>query len=159
MTDKPQAKRGRPRSAAPKGKPATPDIAAIVAAAVALALKEAGHTSIADVSEPMVTNTDEEAQALREIRDDERRHAEEIARVDELAAELIPLVMQARHQVVFDWMCQSRRATPGQVLIGILRSEIAAQGKNYREAIGGGGGSSRDLAALSERIPVHKVKD
>lgn len=98
----------------------------------------------------------DEALATREIAASKAEHAQRLQSADELAALLLPLVMQARHRVVFDWMCQSNGVTPAQAITQIIRAEVARQTPDWREAQGGGGTSSKNLEVLAERIPVRK---
>lgn len=85
---------------------------------------------------------------------DRKAHAERIHTADELAGLLIPLITQARHKAVFDWAAAG--IGPAKYIEKIVRAEIARVSPAYREAMGGGGSSSRDLESLSERIPVRK---
>lgn len=91
-----------------------------------------------------------EAAAVAEL---EKQNAAKQGEVRELVERLIPLIMQPRHLEVFRWISGNN---PERAITLILRNEIMRRTPDYREAMGGGGGSSRNLEALAERITVHK---
>jgi len=95
-----------------------------------------------------VTITPEDA----EIQAEEQAHIKRMQTADELAAALVPLIMQARHKEVFDWLCAAYGVSPAALITQIVRAEIARQTPNYREAKGAGGKSSRNLDTLLQRI-------
>lgn len=87
-----------------------------------------------------------------EIRAEEQAHIKRMQTADELAGDLVPLIMQARHKEVFDWLCAAYGVSPAALITQIVRAEIARQTPNYREAKGAGGKSSRNLDTLLQRI-------
>lgn len=88
------------------------------------------------------------------IRSDAEHAARDQARAAELARELIPLILQPRHLDTFNWMAGGGEAV--RVVQMAVRNAVQKAMPDYREAMGKGGGSSRNLEALAERIPVHK---
>lgn len=69
---------------------------------------------------------------------------------------LVEETLQARHMEVFEWLCRSLGKTPSRLVSEILRAAVVKEAAAYREAMGGGGASSKDGAALAERIPVKR---
>lgn len=88
------------------------------------------------------------------IKADNEHAARDNARAAELARELIPLILQPRHLETFNWMAGGGEAV--RVVQIAVRNAVQKALPDYREAMGKGGSSSRDLASLSERIPVNK---
>lgn len=62
------------------------------------------------------------------------------------------LIKRERHAVVFDWICEVLDKTPHQLASELLTNAIVRELPAYREAQGGGGRSSKNLAALAERL-------
>jgi len=85
-----------------------------------------------------------------------KAHEQRLQSADELAALLLPLITQERHKQVFDWVCAASGVGPAVYMQQIVRAEIARQTPAFREARGGGGKSSRNIEALTERLPVHR---
>lgn len=61
-------------------------------------------------------------------------------------------IKRERHAVVFDWLCDKLNKTPDQLAGELLTVAIVRELPAYREAIGGGGNSSRDLEKLASRL-------
>jgi len=66
--------------------------------------------------------------------------------------EIRDLIRRERHAEVFDWMCKVLGKTPQQLASEIITQAVVRETPTYREAKGGGGGSSRDLEALAARL-------
>lgn len=127
----------------------TPEQIAEIAAKAAMSAVQAAMGGAQAPSGVPVKTEDVSAEDQAEIRRAEQEQKANAARAEELIQELIPLIMQPRHMEVFAWM------TGGDWLpavVRILRAEIQRMTPDYREAKGGGGNSSRNLEALSERL-------
>lgn len=102
---------------------------------------------------PVVAEEPAAVEELADIRKMQEDDAARAARVQALVSELLPLIMQARHLEVFRWAAGGQE---GRALTEVMRAHVARITPDYREAKGGGGASSRNVEALSERLPVHK---
>lgn len=130
----------------------TPEQIAAIATQAALAAVAAvtgGAVSAAppspEVQEPPYDEAADEAAALETIRENEA-HAREI---EPLAAELIPQLMQERHLIVFRWLALARGVSEAELLRQIVRSEVARETPNWREAQGMGGKSTKSAATMA----------
>lgn len=129
----------------------TPEQIAAIATQAALAAVAAvtgGSAAAPPVIQPQVPEYDEaadEAAALETIRENEA-HAREI---EPLAAELIPQLMQERHLIVFRWLAVARGVSEAELLRQIVRSEVARETPNWREAQGMGGKSTKSAATMA----------
>lgn len=61
-------------------------------------------------------------------------------------------VKRERHAVVFDWLCKVLNKTPDQLAAEILTNAVVRETPAYREALGGGGSSSKSLEQLAARL-------
>lgn len=61
-------------------------------------------------------------------------------------------VKRERHAEVFDWLCKVLGKSPEQLATEILTNAVVRETPAYREAQGGGGSSSKDIASLAERL-------
>ena len=160
MTAKQPAKGGaRKRPAAQLAGAASVD-PAIVAAVVA-ALQQTGFIAGANIAPPAdppapAPEEPEDAEADREIAASQAKIAADQNRIEQLISEALPLMFQDRHMLVLRWIASSSGNSIGRVVQQILRAEVSRQMPTYREAIGGGGSSSRNIELLTERLPVHK---
>lgn len=80
---------------------------------------------------------------------DRQRHADE----EEAADKAAELLIDKRHVEILDWLCRVQGKGRGQMIKELLRSVLIRERPAFREAQGKGGHSSRDLGALSERLP------
>lgn len=132
----------------------TPQQIAEIATAAALAAVEAATSGAPPAIVPGETSEQDDDAAEREaVAQLEREATAKRGEVRELVQRLIPLIMQPRHMEVFRWISGD---SPEVAITQILRNEIMRRTPDYREAMGGGGKSSRNLEALAERIPVNK---
>lgn len=118
---------------------------AVAAALAATGGAQAPSTPSSDEVEP------EDARDRAVIEKADRTAAQNRARAVELAEELLPLIMAERHLICFRWMTEG--VDPGTAIQQIVRAEVSRRMPDYREAMGGGGSSSRNAEALSERLP------
>lgn len=77
--------------------------------------------------------------------------------LDRAAKVFVDHALKPRDLPVLAWLCASLKITPAVYFGQVLRSAVVAEKSNWREAIGQGGASSRNLDKLAERLPVHKV--
>lgn len=161
MTAKQPAKRGRPARAASDSQAGAIDIQAIVAAAVAQAVAQTIATM-----QPAAPVIDAKAIAKAQNGDLENDEGEELtiaqeqaaqrekkARIDDLVGELLPLLMQERHRVVFDWYARKNGQGPAATLLQMVRTEVARLTPGWREDQGMGGKTTKDpetMARLKE---------
>ena len=87
----------------------------------------------------------DEAAAKASIEENERHHQE----AEAVAAELLPMVMEPRHRVVFDWVAQSRGVSSATLIRQTLRSLVALETPNWREAQGKGGSSTKNANTMA----------
>lgn len=128
-------------------------IAQMVAQTVAAMVPNLGGAQAPPLQEPEPETANPDAADMEEIRRSEAEQRERSEHVDELVRALIPLIMQPRHLEVFIWFSGDNWSAS---VTQILRAEVARRMPDYREAKGGGGSSSRNIEALSERLPVKK---
>lgn len=62
------------------------------------------------------------------------------------------LVKRERHAEIFDWLARITGKTHEQLAGEMLLASIMKEASVYREAQGGGGGSSKSLEALAKRL-------
>lgn len=105
------------------------------AAAVAAPAPEAD-----DLSERAAIRAERQAMALAE------------AAGDDLAARVLAMILQARDRQVWEWMQHNSGGGPYALLRHIVRGAVVRSRTDYREAMGGGGASSRSIEKLSERL-------
>lgn len=127
----------------------------MIAAAVAAALQAAGVVAIDPAKfppKPEVETTDNlpaDAAEEAEIAAVEADHREKDRSADLLVNDLIPLIMQERHLLVFRWLAAARGVSQGELLRQIVRNEIARETPNWREAQGKGGKSTKSAATMA----------
>ena len=71
---------------------------------------------------------------------------------NDLCAQLLPLILNARDLSTFGWMKDVLGQTDAQLVQGLLKASIVRERVNEREAKGGGGASSKNREALAERL-------
>lgn len=128
----------------------TPEQIAEIAtkAALAAVVAATGGAQAPSAEEP---EESEDARDKAVIAKDKEEAEFKRRRASELVAELLPLIMAERHMVVFRWMTEGmEHATAVQQ---IIRAEVSRRMPDYREAMGGGGNSSRNAELLSDRLP------
>lgn len=129
----------------------TPEQIAAIATQAALAAVAAvtgGSAAASPVTTPQEPEYDEaadEAAAIETIKENEA-HARAI---EPLAAEIIPQLMQERHLIVFRWLALARGVSEAELLRQIVRSEVARETPNWREAQGMGGKSTKSAATMA----------
>lgn len=62
------------------------------------------------------------------------------------------LLPRKRHKEVFDWLCSVMNKKPEDLIREIVTQAVVKEYPSYRESLGGGGNSSKNLSSLSERI-------
>lgn len=131
-------------------------IAAIAAKAAAAAIQGVAAASpaapVAAPAEAEGEDAEDEEAARRSVAEQEAK----IAALGEAVEEIIPQIMQPRHLEVWRFMMASRQLTAPELLRQIIRAEVARVTPDFREWRGGGGSSSRNIEALTERLPVRK---
>lgn len=123
----------------------TPEQIAEIATKAAVAAVQAMATAPAP-SKPAVELPDDpedEAAAAETIRQNEAK----IAEVEQMATDLLPHIMEPRHLEVFRWM--TGNLSNAAALRQIIRSAVAAQTPNWREAKNGFAGSTKNPATLA----------
>ena len=163
MTAKQPAKGGaRKRPASSNaGAALTPEqIAAIATQAAIAAVAQLGSAPVQQVDGARIKPSDlddegkADAEEAEQIRRQQQAAKETAARAAELAGELIPLIVRARHMDVFRWL--RGRGSDADLLKSILASHLAAALPAYREANGEVSASSRNIELLTDTRPVHK---
>lgn len=101
----------------------------------------ADPASAGPVEELPEDKADEEA-----ARRSEQEERDKIAAVEGLATELLPHILQPRHEEVFHWMTGNK--PNAEALRAIIRQAVAANTANYREATRGYSGSTKNVATL-----------
>ena len=117
--------------------------AALAAVTAAMGGAQAPPSAVPSLEAVIDADDPEEQAAIESDAERERRKA---ARIDELVRELLPLLMQERHLIVFDWMAGTDDY--GRTLQKIVRQVIAAQTPLHREAMGKGGSSTKSAATM-----------
>lgn len=87
-----------------------------------------------------------------EMKTEREAKAKEDQSAEQLIDDLIPLILQERDLVVLKWMIEATGQSRVALFTQILRGAIIKERVNHREAMGGGGASSKNLEALSNRI-------
>lgn len=133
----------------------TPEqIAAIATQAALAAVAAATGGTVAAVpspSEPVVQEPEydeaaDEAAALETI---EANEAQARA-VEPIVAELLPLIMQERHLVVFRWLARERGVSDAELIRQVVRATVALETPNWREATSGKiSGSTKSAATMA----------
>lgn len=159
MTAKQPAKGGgrKPASSSNAGAALTPEQIAQIATQAAIAAVQQ-MTAIAPSSEPVrikPSDLDDEGKAdaeeAAEIQAQAKRAKESAARADELARELIPLIVRERHIPVFQWLKGSN--TDAGLVKDLLASSLAKALPKYREANGQLSASSTNIQLLADNLP------
>lgn len=88
----------------------------------------------------------------RQINAEKIVKAAENKSAEDLLDDLIPLILQARDMEVFNWMIKATGQSRVAIVTQILRGAIIKERSNHREAMGGGGASSKDSEALAARL-------
>lgn len=131
----------------------TPEQIAAIATQAALAAVAAvtGGTVAAVPSEPVVQEPEydeaaDEAAALETI---EANEAQARA-VEPIVAELLPLIMQERHLIVFRWLARERGVSDAELIRQVVRATVALETPNWREATSGKiSGSTKSAATMA----------
>lgn len=163
MTAKQPAKGGgrKPAASSNAGAALTPEqIAQIATQAAIAAVQQMANVIPAQQIEdrPGIKPSDldnegkSDAQELAEIRANEERHKRNAARAEELARELIPLIVRERHLPVFDWL--RGNGTNADLMKEILSATLAKALTSFREANGQVSSSSRNLELLTDSLPA-----
>ena len=79
-------------------------------------------------------------------------HKETLASADEVLSEILPELLRARDFPILDWICSTLGQTRSEVCRRILTEAIVRERVNYREAMGEGGASGKNIETLQERI-------
>jgi hypothetical protein len=150
MTKQPAKRGGRsaaPAGSAPQVSMSSEELAALVAGAVASALQAQQSTAIngAPVPAPAEEIDNEDDYAAEKERKRLRLEAEE-----EAARQVLATMIEPRFLEIFRWISQGK--TAGQVIKELLRKGLIEHRAAYREAIGEGGASSRNIEKLAERL-------
>lgn len=131
----------------------TPEQIAAIATQAALAAVAAvtGGTVAAvpaepEVQEPEYDEAADEAAALETI---EANEAQARA-VEPIVAELLPLIMQERHLIVFRWLARERGVSDAELIRQVVRATVALETPNWREATSGKiSGSTKSAATMA----------
>lgn len=130
----------------------TPEQIAAIATQAALAAVAAvtGGTAAAVpvTQEPEYDEAADEAAALQTIEENEAHSRE----ADPIAAELLPLIMQERHLIVFRWLAQERGVSEAELLRQVVRATVASETPNWRLATQGKMGGSTKSAAVMAKL-------
>lgn len=111
---------------------------AAIAAVQAMATAPAPSRPAEDLPE----DKEDEAAAAETIRQNEAKLVE----IEQMATDLLPHIMEPRHLEVFRWM--TGNLSNAAALRQIVRSAVAAQTPNWREAKNGFSGSTKNPATL-----------
>lgn len=128
----------------------TPEQIAQIASQAAMAAVQAAlggtlpATVPGEVSEPQEDDAAENAAIAAQQEEQKRQHA----RMQELVAELLPMVIAPRHQPVFDWLAEGH-GDHARAITVILRAEIMRVLPAFREAKGMGGSSTKNPEKLA----------
>lgn len=85
--------------------------------------------------------------------------AKEAETLEQMTIDIMPHLLEKRHLEIFDWLVKATRDKPGNILRSMVRAAVIRERPAWREASGYGGGSSKNLEVLSERLTPVKVKD
>lgn len=66
------------------------------------------------------------------------------------------LIERERVAVIFDWLAKVTGKSHGQLASEMLAGAIMREAPAYREALGGGGNSSRNAELLSQKLPARR---
>lgn len=116
---------------------------AAVAAVQAMGLTASAPAKTGKPSEELPDDPEDEKAAAETIRENEAK----IAEIEQMATELLPHIMEPRHLEVFRWM--TGNLSNAAALRQIIRSAVAAQTPNYREAKNGFSGSTKNPATIA----------
>lgn len=124
------------------------DIATIAAQAAVAAVQAMGLTAPAPArpskpAEELPDDPEDEAAAAETIRENEAK----IAEIEQMATDLLPHIMEPRHLEVFRWMTGDM--PNAAALRQIVRTAVAAQTPNWREAKNGFAGSTKNPATMA----------
>lgn len=121
---------------------------AVKAALAAVTAATGGTVAAAPVEqESGYDDAADEAAALETIATNEA-HARD---ADPIAAELLPLIMQERHLIVFRWLAQERGVSEAELLRQVVRATVALETPNWRLATQGKmGGSTKSAAVMAQ---------
>lgn len=94
--------------------------------------------------------------------DDEKefveRDADKLARLDAMVKDFLSETLEARHMEIFDWLCSAGKR-PSDLCRELMRNAVIAHRPAWREAQGKGGGSSKSVETLAQRLTPVPVKD
>ncbi|MBX2835050.1 MAG: hypothetical protein KTR28_08790 [Micavibrio sp.] len=107
-------------------------------------------------AQPEKADPYDEAAASAEIKTTEKKHEMNMLTTNEQLADVLPLLLRDRDLLVLDWVCGVLGQTRAQVVKSMLTKAIVVEKRAYREAQGGGGASSTDIASLSARLTPRK---
>ncbi len=123
------------------------EMATIAAQAAVAAVQAMGLTAPpakpAKPSEELPDDPEDDAAAAETIRQNE----EKIAQIEQMATDLLPHIMEPRHLEVFRWMTGDM--PNALALRQIIRTAVAAQTPNFREATKGYSGSTKNPATIA----------
>lgn len=73
--------------------------------------------------------------------------------IEGAAEAILKKYLKARHRPCFNLMAQNMGVSASELIGIMVRNATIRELPNYREATGAGGASSKDIEALSERLP------
>ncbi len=76
--------------------------------------------------------------------------------IEEATDIIVAEALRERHVEVLDWMCRTLGKPRHVIICEMVRQSVVAENSNFREAMGGGGHSSRDAELLANRLPGRK---
>jgi len=78
-----------------------------------------------------------------------RRRKQQAADNSAATSEVSPLSMlKPRHMEVLNWMCEASGMSAHELVALVVKQAVIAEMPNYREAMGGGGGTTKNLEAF-----------
>jgi hypothetical protein len=117
---------------------------AAVAAVQAMGLTAPASSRHSKPAEELPEDPEDEAAAAETIRENEAK----IAEIEQMATDLLPHIMEPRHLEVFRWM--TGNLSNAAALRQIIRTAVAAQTPNWREAKNGFAGSTKNPATMAQ---------
>lgn len=131
------------------------ELIAAAAQAAVQAVMQMGAAPAPSAPAKAVEDADNEGRAtaeeVAEVKQQEREAKAKAARAEELAAELVPLLVRDRHLPIFKWMRAG--STDAELLKQILANTLAKMMTKWREANGQISASSTDVELLTNHLP------